>query len=428
LIDYFVLIGKFEPPRSSENDYFSNSNCTFNFYPINENSRLLIWYDYFNIADRDYLLCPSDNLTYSYSLYSSFKTYLHPFLYCGYRNFPSPYLTIRLTQQFHVHFRSNDDSDTGLGFDGRYRFLNQSNSLFSSAICRSPFDSIIYINETNDPSGQLSSNGYPENIICEWSYVTSRHLRFNLQLNMLEMEGSKTKDPPQGCQSSVLRIFSEGRNDELCGQQEKTYYFLTDSNWFTIQFISLNRQTKEPLRGFQLTWTVVQMKTNQTDYQCLTPNEYFDCKINSNETTPDAFCIHRSLICDSHVHCQPLSGDDELPSNCFRMIPSRSRLTLPSSSSSSSSFLRQHLILIIIVFILCITMLCVATILIFLLIKMKRRQQQEEQIPKEKRKRQKRQQDNLSLRKKSIQTYLDDEENNQDLIGTSMMEQAVTTV
>jgi hypothetical protein len=424
-------IGKFEPPRSSENDYFSNSNCTFNFYPLNNNSRLLIWYDYFNIVDDNHNECPSDNLTYTYNLYSSSKYYLHPFIYCGYRNFPSPYLTIRSTQQLRVHFRSNDDLDAGLGFDGRYQFLNRSHDLFSS-FCRNPFDPIITINETNHPSGNISSNGYPENVICEWTYVTTRGYQFNLELNMLEMEGSKTKDPPQGCQSSVLRIFSEGRVDELCGQQEKIYFFLTDSNWFTIQFISLNRQTKEPFRGFQLIWTIVQVKSYLNNYQCLLSNEYFDCKKTSNSTDTDSFCIHRSLLCDGHVHCQPLSNDDELSSNCFLMIPTRSKFPLPMSSS----FLRQHLILILVIFILCITMLCVAMILIFLLIKMKRRQQ-EEQIPKDFKNEQQRnkhrrqqQQDNLSLRKKSIQTYLDDDddENNQDLIGINMMEQAVTTV
>jgi hypothetical protein len=250
---------------------------------------------------------------------------------------------------------------------------------------------------------------------------------------MLEMEGSKTKDPPQGCQSSVLRIYSEGRIDELCGQQEKIYYFLTDSNWFTIQFISLNRQTKEPLRGFQLLWTIVQMKSNLTNNQCLLSEEYFDCKKTLNSTIENSFCIHRSLLCDGHVHCQPVSNEDELSSNCFLMIPTRSKFSLPILSSSSS-FLHQHLILIITICILCITMLCVATILIFLLIKMKGRSQ-DVQIRKDmkkeqeqKRRRRQNQQDNLSLRKKSIQTYLDDEENNQDLIGNNMMEQAVTTV
>ncbi|CAF2677508.1 unnamed protein product [Rotaria sp. Silwood2] len=435
-----AVSGSFEPPRSSENDYFSNSNCTFNFYPLNEDSRLLIWYDYFNIVDDNYIECPSDNLTYTYSLDSSSKFYLHPFIYCGYRNFPSPYLTIRSTQQFRIHFRSNDDSEAGLGFDGRYLFLNQSNTLFSS-YCRSPFDPIIYINETQEPSGNLSSNGYPENVICEWSYITKPGYQFNLELNMLEMEGSKTKDPPQGCQSSVLRIYSEKRIDEFCGQEEKNYYFLTDSHWFTIQFISLNRQTKEPLRGFQLFWTVVQVKSNITDNQCLLSNEYFDCKKNSNSTITNSFCIHRSLVCDGQTHCQPLSNDDELSSNCFLMIPTRSRFSLPtlSPSSSSLSFLHQNLIIIITIFILCIIMLCVATILIFLLIKMKRREQNTE-IPNEvkiEQQRQKRirrqkpqqQQDNLSLRKKSIQTYLDDDdENNQRLIGINMMEQAVTTV
>ncbi|CAF3548948.1 unnamed protein product [Adineta steineri] len=430
-----TLNGKFEPPRSSENDYFANSNCTFNFYPLNDNSRLLIWYDYFNIADDDLIQCSSDNLTYTYNLYSSSSVYLHPFIYCGYRNFPSPFLTIRSTEHFHVHFRSNDDSEAGLGFEGRYQFLNQSSQYFSS-FCRSPFDSVVYINETIEPSGNISSNGYPENIICEWSYVTTRGYQFMLELNILQIEGSKTKDPPQGCQSSILRIYSEGRIDELCGQQETIYYFVTDSNWFTIQFISLNRQTKEALRGFLLYWTVIQTKMNITNNQCLLSDEYFYCKKTSNSTISN-FCIHKSLLCDDHVHCQPLSNDDEHPSNCFLSTPTRSKYSLPMSSSSS--FLQQHLILIIIIFVLCITMLCIALILIFLLIKMKRRQQdinlpKQIKINKQKqhRRRQKQrqnQQDNLSLRKKSVQTYLDDDEdNNHDLISINMMEQAVTTV
>jgi cytoskeletal protein RodZ len=143
------------------------------------------------------------------------------------------------------------------------------------------------------------------------------------------------------------------------------------------------------------------------------------------------------LLCDGHAHCQPASSDDELPSNCFLTIPTRSQFSLPIYSSSSPSFVRQHWILIITIGILCIAMLIVATILVVLLIKMKRRQQ-DVQIPndikkqqQEKLKRQRRrqkQQNNLSLRKKSIQTYLDDEENHQDLIGNNMVEQAVTTV
>jgi hypothetical protein len=395
------FLGKFEPPRSSENDYFSNSNCTFNFYPFDENSRLLIWYDYFNIVD-DYKQCLLDNLTYTYRSSTSSTYDLYPYTYCGYRNFPPPYLTARSTKQFRVHFRSNDDSDTGLGFDGRYQFLNQSNYLFSS-LCRSPFDPIIYINQTEQPSGNLSSNGYPENIICEWSYKTGYGFQFNLELIILEMEGSKTKDPPQGCQSSVLRISSEGRVDELCGQQENISFILTNSNWFTLQFISLIRQTKESLRGFHLSWTVVQIKMND---QCLLSDDYFDCKKSSNEINETSFCIHRSLICDGYVQCQPLSDDDELASNCFQ-----------TSSSHSSflplTFLRQYYIFILIGFILSILMLCIGIVLIFLIIKTKPRTQKEH-IRKEK-------------KKKSTKVYLYDEDD-QDLSGMSMMEQAVTTV
>ena len=403
--------GRFEPPRSSENDYFANSNCTFNFYPINDESRLLIFYEYFNIVDENYAQCPSDNLTYSYRLSSSNHSYGHPFVYCGYRNFPSPYLTLRSTEQFRVHFRSNDDSDAGLGFDARYHFLNRSSSYFSPS-CRSPFDSVIYVNESNEHWGTVSSDGYPENLLCEWSFVAGRGFQFHLEISLLEMEGSKSKDPLQGCQSSVLRIYGEGRVDELCGQQETIYYFLTESNWFTLQFLSLLRQTKEPLRGFQLSWTVVQMKGEES---CPSADEYFDCQQYSNQSGTKPFCIHRSLICDGHIHCQPFSSDDELPSNCFRMMPSRSRTALPSSAS----FLRQHLILITTVLILCLAMLLIATVLIFLLIKMKRRQAK----GANNRRRRKR----FSARKKASQAYLD-EDGERDPSGVSMMEQAVTTV
>ncbi|CAF5186051.1 unnamed protein product, partial [Rotaria sp. Silwood1] len=147
------------------------------------------------------------------------------------------------------------------GFYGRYEFLNKSNILFSST-CPSPFDPTIYINETEQPSGNISSNGYPQNVICEWSYTTTIGFQFNLELTILDLEGSKTKDPPHGCQSSVLKIYSEGRIDELCGQEKNLSFILTNSNWFTLQFISLIRQTQEPLQGFHLSWTIVQVKTN----------------------------------------------------------------------------------------------------------------------------------------------------------------------
>ncbi|CAF1387450.1 unnamed protein product [Adineta ricciae] len=419
-----ALFGKFEPPRSSENDYFANSNCTFNFYPMNENSRLLIWYDYFNIVDDDLIQCPSDNLTYTYSLYSSSIFYVHPFRYCGYRNFPSPFLSVRSTELFRIHFRSNDDADAGLGFEGRYQFVNQSNSLFSPAICRTPFDSIVYVNETNEPSGNISSDGYPENVICEWSYVTSRGFQFLLELNLLQIEGSKTKDPPQGCQTAVLRIYSEGRIDELCGQQEEIYYFTTESNWFTIQFISLNRQTKELLRGFHIYWTVIETRTKSVDQRCSLSDEYFYCKKTANHSIGN-FCIHRSLLCDGHSHCQPISNDDEHPSNCYMMIPSRVKqpLALPSSTLS---FFHQHLLLIVIIFVLCLTMLCIVFILICLLIKMKRRQQDRQSSKR----RRTNQRDDLLLRKKSLQTYSDEEEEDEDdgEHHINRMEQAVTTV
>ena len=125
-------------------------------------------------------------------------------------------MTVRSTEELRIYFRSNDDNDAALGFDGRYVFVNRSHPLLSSP-CSSPFDPIVYLNEDEQSSGNLTSNGYPENVVCEWSYSTSRDFHFNLHLNLLELEGSKTKDPPQGCQSAVLRIVSEGRIDELCG-------------------------------------------------------------------------------------------------------------------------------------------------------------------------------------------------------------------
>ncbi|CAF5069335.1 unnamed protein product, partial [Rotaria magnacalcarata] len=356
------------------NDYFSNSNCTFNFYLLNEYSRLLIWYDYFNIADNNYNQCSLDNLTYSYRSYISSTYYSYPYIYCGYRNFPPPYLTSRLTEQYRIHFRSNDDTEAGLGFHGRYEFFNES-SIFFSSVCRSPFDSIIHINETEQPSGNLSSNGYPENVICEWSYATTSGFQFNLELTMLDLEGSKTKDPPQGCQSSVLRIYSEGKIEELCGQ-EKDIYILTNSNWFTLQFISLNRQTQEPLQGFSLSWTIVQVKNTLNNNQCLLSNDYFDCKKFSNNRNETLFCIHRSLICDGNIHCQPLSKDDEYPNNCLEHFSSRSRFI-------SWLIKHQNYIFIFIVIILSIVMLCISIILIFLCIRTRRRRRQEQEQQQE---------------------------------------------
>jgi hypothetical protein len=217
------------------------------------------------------------------------------------------------------------------------------------------------------------------------------------------LEGSKTKDPPQGCQSSVLRIYSDGQIDELCGQQEKISYILTNSNWFTLQFISLIRQTKESLRGFHLTWTIVQVKTNINNNQCLLPKEYFDCQQSLNPLNETSFCIHRSLICDGFVHCQPLSNDDELPSNCSQISPSTSHF-IPLV------FLRQHYILILIVFILSIIILCIGLILILLIIKTKRR------TPNEK-------------KTISTKTYFADlNDNERDLSDERLIKQAITTV
>ncbi|UJR16390.1 hypothetical protein I4U23_003293 [Adineta vaga] len=390
-----ALNGKFEPPRSSDQDYFSNSNCTFHFNILNPNSRLLIWYDYFNIADNDVLHCPSDNLTYTYRLYSSLSYLSYPYVYCGYRNYPSPYLTNRSIEQFRIHFRSNNDTETGLGFDGRYEFINRTHSFFSSK-CRNPFDPIIDINENEQLSGNLSSHGYPENIICEWSYRTRIGYQFKLDLTILDMEGSQTKDPPQGCQSSVLRISSEERIDELCGQQEVISYIFTKSNWFTLQFISLNRQTKESLKGFHLTWTIIQMKI---DHKCST--DYIDCEP-SNETS---FCIHHSLVCDDYIHCQPFSNLDQFSSNCSQST------SVNDSYLISFPFLRQHYILISMIFILILLSLCIGFLLIFFIIKTK---------------------DYLRKEKTRISNLTDidddDDDNLEDLSNVKLMKQAVTTV
>ncbi|CAF0891642.1 unnamed protein product [Adineta steineri] len=394
--------GKFEPPRSSQNDYFSNSNCTFHFYISNPNFRLLIWYDYFIIADDDYTHCPSDNLTYSYRSYKSSSYSLYPYIYCGYQNFPPPYLTSSSTEQFRIHFRSNNDSNTSLGFNGRYEFINQSHHLFSSK-CRNPFDPIIDIDENEQTYGNISSNGYPENIICEWSYRTTYGFQFNLQITILDMEGSKIQDPPLGCQSSVLKIYSHERMDELCGKQENITYILTNSNWFTIQFISLNRQTKEYLQGFYLTWTIVQLKINN---QCLlSSNNYFDCQKSStiNETS---FCIHRSLICDGFIHCQPLSNHDEFLSNCSQNSSSNSYFI-------SFPFLRQHYILISIIFLLSFIILFISIIFILLIIKTK--------------------QDCIAKQKKNKSTNIDlcdvgGDDDNEDFSDIRLIKQTVTTV
>ena len=325
---------------------------------------------------------------------------LYPYIYCGYRNFPPPYLTRHSIEQFRIHFRSNDDDNAGSGFYGRYEFLNQSHSLFSS-ICRSPFDSIIYVNETDKPSGNLSSNGYPENIICEWSYITTSGFQFNLELSVLELEGSKTKDPPQGCQTSVLRIYSEGQINELCGKQEKISYILTKSNWFTVQFISLRRQTRELFRGFYLSWTVVQVRTNLNNYQCLLSNDYFDCKEFSNKENETLFCIHRSLICDGYIHCQPLSNNDEHSQECIAKFSSFSYLLI----------LRRCFIWILIVITISIAMLCICSIIIFLFIKAQQRRHDERLLN--------------GKSTKWTKVYLD---NNQDLSHMKMLEQTVTSV
>ncbi|CAF1223777.1 unnamed protein product [Adineta ricciae] len=384
-----ALNGKFQPPRSSDEDYFSNANCTFHFQILNSNFRLLISYDYFNIADNDVINCPSDNLTYTYRSHSLYKSY--PYIYCGYRNYPPPYLTDHSVEQFRIHFRSNNDSETGLGFDGRYEFVNRTHPLFSSQ-CRTPFDPIIEIYDKEQSSGNLSSSGYPENVICEWSYRTKVDYQFKLDLTVVDLEGSKTKDPPQGCQSSVLKIFSEERIDELCGQQETISYIITKSNWFTVQFISFTRQTGELLKGFHLTWTIIRPKTTDPDY--------LDCQPR-NET---AFSIHRSLICDNYVHCQPYSNADELSTNCSQLLSTNSYLV-------SFPFLRQHYIFISIIILLIILTITVAILLIFFIIKTKNYLHQEKI-------------------RSSTKTYFTDinTHNLDDSTDVNLMKQTVTTV
>ena len=394
---WFVL-GKFQPPRSSENDYFSNANCTFEYHRSNEHFRLLIWFDYFNIADENYTHCPSDNLTYDYRWNSSLNYQIHPFIYCGYRNFPSPYLTDRLTNDFRIHFRSNDDLDAGLGFDGRYQFINRSHSFFSSSICPTPFDPIIFLNETEQPSGYFSSQGYPENVICEWSYRTSEGFRFNLDLTVLQIEGSKSKDPPQGCQSAVLRIYSEGRIEELCGTQENPFFFLTNSNWFTVQFLSFNRLTKEQLTGFNLSWIIVEIPRDRSSCSL---SDFIACEKTSNHIDAKLFCLHQELICNGSIECQVLIDQDKLPSDCFE----RTSTNFPSKSSR---FLREHYLFILIIAILSIVILTIGTILIFLIIQSKRTHLHSR----------------LTKRNFILRKHFDD----QDSTGMSMLEQTVTTV
>lgn len=356
-----LLLGKFEPPRSSDGDYFANSNCTFHFKLLEPNVRLLIWYDYFNIADDDYARCAADNLTYTSRSWTSAHYSAYPHIYCGYRNYPPPYLTARSVEQLRVHFRTNNDSETGLGFDGRYEFIDRTYRLFSPT-CASPFDAVVDIDDRTQPSGNLSSNGYPENTICEWSYRAMAALQFKLELTVVDLEGSQTKDPPQGCQSSVLRIFSADRVDELCGLQEAPTFVFTKSNWFTVQFISLQRQTREALQGFHLTWTVIQLST---DGRCpLRSNDYLDCRTASSPANATAFCIHRSLMCDGQVHCQPLSNADEPPANCSETSASHAYLV-------SFSFLRQHYILFGIVVLLVITTVGIGFVLVYLIVKSK---------------------------------------------------------
>lgn len=365
---------------------------------MNEQFRLLIWFDYFNIADDNYTHCPHDNLTYDYRANSSLNYENHPFVYCGYRNFPSPYLTDRWTKDLRIHFRSNDDLDSGLGFDGRYQFLNRSHSFFSSS-CPTPFDPIIFLNETDRPSGFISSHGYPENVICEWSYRTSEGLQFNLDLTVLQIEGSKSKDPPQGCQSAVLRIYSEGRIEERCGTEENPFFFLTNSNWFTVQFLSFNRLTKEQLTGFYLSWMIIEIPRN--DSTCSLVDHYIACEKTSNHIDAKLFCIHQELICNGSIDCQSLIDQDKLPSNCFER-------TLDKFPSKSSRFLREHYFLISIIVLLAIVILTIGLILIFLLIQNKRTHGHS-RLTKS----------NLILRK-----HFDD----QDSTGMSMLEQTVTTV
>ena len=393
----FSSLGKYQPPRSSDNDYFANSNCTFHFHRLNEHSRLLIWYDYFNIADENYTHCPLDNLTYTYRTNASMSYQTHPFVYCGYRNFPPPYLTDRSTKEFRIHFRSNDDLDAGLGFDGRYQFVNQSNSYFSSSTCRTPFDPILLINETEQAWGNLSSNGYPENVICEWSYRTSEGFQFNLDLTVLQIEGSQTKDPPQGCQFAVLRIFSEGQIREFCGTLEQSFYFLTNSNWFTVQFVSFNRQTKEQLGGFHLNWLIVEIPFNRSS--CSLSDQYIFCEKSSNSINASNFCLHQALICNHSIQCQSYINREKLPLNCLQTRSTNFHL-------KSSRFFREHYILIVIIVLLSIVIFIIGLILIYLIVQSKRSNSRE-------------------TKSNLIKTInLDD----QDSIGMSMLEQTVTTV
>lgn len=403
LFFYFSIeiSGIFELPRSSQNDYFSNTTCTFRFHTSDTDSRLLVWYDYFNVADNDNQ-CTSDHLAYKYRLNTSTRFQEHPILYCGYRNFPAPYLTLRSTDIFRIDFQSNDDGEESLGFDGRYQFINQSSSLINRS-CRSPYDPIVQLNENDHPSGILSSNGYPENTICEWSYSTSNQFRFHLKINSLEIEGSKKRDAPQGCQSSVLRLLSEETVHEFCGKLEQPFDYFTKSNWFVVQFISFTRQTREQLGGFNMSWTRVKLKRSMELGQNRTDDNYFDCQASTNASNQTAFLIPKILVCDDFVHCSPISDLDESSSICYR----RQSIKLFSTLSKLSLFIQRHLNWILPLFV--VTILMISGFLIVRRI-ISSSQQAENSIANEIR----------SRPKASI--------NDQDFSNPGLIEQAVTTV
>ncbi|CAF1368779.1 unnamed protein product, partial [Didymodactylos carnosus] len=368
--------GKFEPPRSSDNDYFSRTNCSFNFYPLimnddNIDNRVLIWYDYFNIADIDTTTCTQDNLTYSFKFKYHTQFQHHNKTYCGYRNFPAPYLSYKSISLLRLEFRTNDDNNGGLGFDGRYKFINKT-TIKKSIIneCSSPFENYIYINENDQQSGNILSpnypNSYPEQIVCEWKLKTNPGYYFSIIINSLDLEGSLKKDPPIGCQTSVLRIIHGHQqidnttnyiSNELCGNDLfdddsphlHLKYHLTFENWFIIQFITLSRSTKEQLKGFNLTWTLLKEHGLNETYPCL---DNFDC---------GKMCISSTLICDGYINCEPFSKNDEL--NCENNI--------------QISFIKKHSILFIIVFILCIIMFWFLLLFILLVLRTKRKRKRQ---------------------------------------------------
>ena len=147
----------------------------------------------------------------------------------------------------------------------------------------------------------------------------------------------------------------------------------TNSNWFTIQFISLTRLTKEPLGGFQLSWTIVQMKDflPEAEYPSATARKknQFGCKTDGDDLNGTSFYIHRSLVCDGYVHCQPISNEDELASIC----PPTNHSMTDLLSSSMKSIFRKHFIFIFVVSSVVLLLICLTSICVIIIQRQKQR-------------------------------------------------------